>query len=1095
MKNKVFNITNRASNKAKQVFFALLFGGMFMTVAQTPGIPYQAYIIDTNSGYIPGEQIEVPLANASILLRFEIRDDKGEVEYVEEISARTDEFGMVSTVIGVGNGTPIMDTFDDINWNGKQKLLFTDIDMTGTGADFVDHDSMEIVYIPGPGGGGGVETITTLAYNGDGSYTYTNEDGATTTFSVPQHDSGDPNALGTAGNAGNLYVDESTGDLYIHGGSSWVSLTLGGLLTGTGEPTDTDPANPAGGDIYVDESTGEIYTYNSTTNMWEKQSVVSEDDDNIIVEGSDGLAYLSAAELGIYTGVDAPTASNPTDTPEAGDVYVDETTGDIYTYINTEWIRQAEVNNVTEAATVPTAPVEGDVWFDTTTNISKVYDADTTSWITIDPDSVTVDATAPTTPAEGDIWFDTTENLTKVWDGTSTWEPVKASTALSLWDNDLDTGIQVEESADDDHIRFDTRSVQRMVIDSLGNVGIGVSLPVERLDVVGSVRVRWGDVSVEEPNPSLTLKSTSGSGTVQQWLNFETHSDYRGGGMRWKLTSDPDRVAFFGQPYRRAYLTYAYTATGESTVNHNDPSVKFKIRNLDGFTSIAGNHNPAKALDVGGEARIRTLPLGAATDSIVTANVDGDLRKQSISDMAAAGEPWFTEGTTTGHTLNTGNMFFSGNLAVGTNTFSAGKVATFAGDVDVDGEARIRTLPLGALTDSIVTANADGDLRKQSISDIAAASEPWFGTDDDAGATENTEDIYHLGSKVGIGTTDPGANFDVSSSGETTVLIHSGTEADDAKLEFLHSPDQDPAGMNYAIKNAIVSDGIGNWKRANMRFVLNGAADNSDYDVVADTRMMIGYDGNVGIGRSNPNHRLDIYEGASTNAYDFSVVNRASGDANNYNNLATMVVSNKNNGLFFLVSGQSNQRIVGIQSGHENQSFAGNTGTLTLNPVGGNVGIGISTPAVRLDVNGQARIRTLPLGAATDSIVTANVDGDLRKQSISDVVASVSATSFRTVTTNTTLTSTDGTVVVRAVATTAITITLPLASDLPQGGYLTIKRLDDTATPTAVNIVAGNATDTIDANTNAAYTTQLATNAAKMTLQSDGVSAWYIISE
>jgi len=72
---------------------------------------------------------------------------------------------------------------------------------------------------------------------------------------------------------------------------------------------------------------------------------------------------------------------------------------------------------------------------------------------------------------------------------------------------------------------------------------------------------------------------------------------------------------------------------------------------------------------------------------------------------------------------------------------------------------------------------------------------------------------------------------------------------------------------------------------------------------------------------------------------------------------------------------------------------------------------------------------------------------------------------------------------------------LPLASDLPEGGYLILKRLDNGATPTAVNIVAGNATDTIDGNTNAAYTTQLATNAAKMTLQSDGLSAWYIISQ
>lgn len=49
----------------------------------------------------------------------------------------------------------------------------------------------------------------------------------------------------------------------------------------------------------------------------------------IIVEDAGGLACLSATQLGIYTGTGAPTGTNPTTTPEAGDVYVDETTGTV----------------------------------------------------------------------------------------------------------------------------------------------------------------------------------------------------------------------------------------------------------------------------------------------------------------------------------------------------------------------------------------------------------------------------------------------------------------------------------------------------------------------------------------------------------------------------------------------------------------------------------------------------------------------------------------------------------------------------------------------------------------------------------------------
>lgn len=42
-----------------------------------------------------------------------------------------------------------------------------------------------------------------------------------------------------------------------------------------------------------------------------------------------------------------------------------------------------------------------------------------------------------------------------------------------LWDTDQDTGIQVEEAADDDIIRFDTAGVERMVILANGKVGLG----------------------------------------------------------------------------------------------------------------------------------------------------------------------------------------------------------------------------------------------------------------------------------------------------------------------------------------------------------------------------------------------------------------------------------------------------------------------------------------------------------------------------------------------------------------------------------------------------------------------------------------------
>ena len=419
--------TIRFSNKPNLLTMLVLLGGMLIATAQTPGIPYQAYIIDTKGGYVPGEQIKLPLVNADIVLQFEIRNDKGQVEYIEQIPVKTDEFGMVSTVIGVGvlGSKPVMGKFSDIKWDGTPKKMHTDIDFSGSGTQFQDHGKMDIIYIPSPGSG--LETVTSLAYNGDGSYTYTSEDGTTTTFSVPQHGGGDPNTLSMAGNVGDIYVDESSGDMYMHGGTSWVPMNS--LNKGTGAPTATNPANPNGGDVYVDESTGDlytydgtkwirqpeakvttspglptatnpanpqpgdiyvdqttgdVYTYNSTTNTWvNKSDVVSADTGNIIVEGTDGLAYLSSAGLGLETGVGAPTATNPAN-PDAGDVYVDESTGDIYTYDGTEWIRQPEAKVTTNpglpTATDPANPQPGDIYVDQTTGDVYTYNSTTNTW-------------------------------------------------------------------------------------------------------------------------------------------------------------------------------------------------------------------------------------------------------------------------------------------------------------------------------------------------------------------------------------------------------------------------------------------------------------------------------------------------------------------------------------------------------------------------------------------------------------------------------------------------------------------------------------------------------------------------------------------
>lgn len=110
-------------------------------------------------------------------------------------------------------------------------------------------------------------------------------------------------------------------------------------------------------------------------------------------------------------------------------------------------IKDIRNNTVTSAPTAspPTTPLEGDVWFDTTLGITQIYDATSTSWITVD-NTIIRATTAPVSPnvTVGDIWFDTsaagatpTAQTAQMWDGT-TWVGFETVTSLA---QNLTTGV------------------------------------------------------------------------------------------------------------------------------------------------------------------------------------------------------------------------------------------------------------------------------------------------------------------------------------------------------------------------------------------------------------------------------------------------------------------------------------------------------------------------------------------------------------------------------------------------------------------------------------------------------------------------------
>ena len=66
-------------------------------------------------------------------------------------------------------------------------------------------------------------------------------------------------------------------------------------------------------------------------------------------------------------------------------------------------------------STAPGAPLTGQLWWDTSSSVMKVYTGTTFKTIS----SATASASAPTNNVTGDVWWDTVNQQLKVWNGST----------------------------------------------------------------------------------------------------------------------------------------------------------------------------------------------------------------------------------------------------------------------------------------------------------------------------------------------------------------------------------------------------------------------------------------------------------------------------------------------------------------------------------------------------------------------------------------------------------------------------------------------------------------------------------------------------
>lgn len=117
-----------------------------------------------------------------------------------------------------------------------------------------------------------------------------------------------------------------------------------------------------------------------------------------------------------------------------------------------------------------------------------------------------------------------TTNQVLSFDGTN-WIPATnlGNTSWQLTGNVVTAGTQFLGSTNNVSLRFRTNNVQRAMIDSTGNFGVG-GIPTEKLDVTGNIKFSGALMPNNTAGTSGQVLTSAGAGTVPTWTTNTSES-------------------------------------------------------------------------------------------------------------------------------------------------------------------------------------------------------------------------------------------------------------------------------------------------------------------------------------------------------------------------------------------------------------------------------------------------------------------------------------------------------------------------------------------------------------------------------------------
>jgi Chaperone of endosialidase len=539
---------------------------------------------------------------------------------------------------------------------------------------------------------------------------------------------------------------------------------------------------------------------------------------------------------------------------------------------------------------------------------------------------------------------------------------------------DLDTGWWRPGA---DTMAASTAGVERMRIDSTGNVGIGASSMTSKLEINSSASPNNRNVKLAENTISngassyfrgdnngssfpVVLENRDVTAALTQSVGETTNMSYTGGASA---------AVASGEWYFVKEQEWTSTATTQDSSyvlrTTTDGSMNEKLRVTSaGFMGI-GTSAPTNPLHIYSTTADSLLFERAGSNN---ANIQYKNNTYSIfAGMAPAGS--FAIGLTSSLATSPIAVFSQGGkFGMGTNVptarihITAGTAAASGAPLKFNAGTNMTTPEAGAIefdgtnlyyTDStptrrtIASATSTGGSITASTIYGGSASTGNLVLDSTSNASKGNVIIAPSGGNVGIGTSSPAG-----------MLANSSTTRSDQVGTGLGTMGLNWTGVSAGYVAAFENISTGSLFNG----VLVKTADTSANSIILNmmsgttSRMVVRSDGNVGIGTTSPLSKLTVYGSSSPSTADGLTV--CSGGACDYRHH----VYSDGNIMTIDANGDVAQRLGGTNTGYGTIAFKTASGTLS-SPAGtgasvtrmsidriGNVGIGTTAPSAPLDV-------------------------------------------------------------------------------------------------------------------------------------------------